>query len=223
MTTADGDQHTSGIAQQPVPGADPSAKVAAERGLPDGLLRYRRHATFARCALVLVAAALGLVQGLVWASIAPTAQVKVFADGSYLSLPTADYHLFVGLALFACAGAAVGVILGVAAWRVRAIRGAATLAVVFGASVVGSALAYGSAMLAAPGINPADIGATGSESIVHAAATLGSPLVMLAEPLLAVGVYTFLAAWDGRADLGSSRMKSVAVGYSTMPTSEPSR
>jgi hypothetical protein len=34
---------------------------------------------------------------------------------------------------------------------------------------------------------------------------LGTPLVMVIEPLFAIAAYTFLAAWDGRTDLGVAR------------------
>lgn len=174
--------------------------------------RHRRQARIARGVIAAVALLLGIAQGWVWLSLAPTEQFKVFADGSYLSLPTADYHPFDGLALFVYSGAAIGLILAVASWRIRAIRGAATLLTVLVAAAVGAAVAYAIGLLFAGGVDPSSVGATGHDAVVTAAASLGTPLVVIIEPLLAVAAYTFLAAWDGRPDLGSTRAALPATG-----------
>jgi hypothetical protein len=171
--------------------------------------RARRHRRAARAVIAAVAVLLGVGQAVVWSQIAPGRQVLVYADGSYVNLPTADYHPFDGLALAAFAGAAVGLIVAVAAWRVRAIRGAATLATVAIGTAAGSAVHFALGTLLAGGVDPASVGATGTASIVVAAATMGTPLVMVVEPLLATATYTFLAAWDGRGDLGTSRVTTV--------------
>jgi hypothetical protein len=145
---------------------------------------------------------LGVLQGVVWAQIAPGQQAKVYSDGAYGSLPTADYHPFTALSLFVLAGIAVGLVAGFATWRVRSIRGAATLgALVFGAAA-GAAVAYGVGLALVSGVDPATIGATGHELIVVQAPRLATPLVLVAEPAAAAVVYTFLVAWDGRPDLG---------------------
>ncbi len=148
---------------------------------------------------------LGVVQGVVWSRVAPGQQVKVFADGAYVSLPTADYHPFTALAIFVLAGIAVGLVAAVALWRVRAIRGTATLLALFLGASAGAAVAFGVSLALVGGVDPAAVGATGHESIVIAAPTLATPLVLVGEPAAAVLVYTFLAAWDGRADLGRRR------------------
>jgi len=148
---------------------------------------------------------LGVLQGVVWAQVAPGQQAKVYANGAYGSLPTADYHPFTDLAIFVLAGLAVGVVAAVAAWRVRGIRGTTTLLALFVGASAGAAAAFAVGLLLASGVDPATVGATGHESIVVAAPKLATWLVLVAEPLAAVGVYTFLAAWDSRPDLGRLR------------------
>lgn len=145
---------------------------------------------------------LGIVQGVVWAAVAPGQQAKVFADGSYASLPTADYHPFTALALFVLAGVAVGLVAAAAVWRVRSIRGTATLLILLLGAAAGAAVAYGIGLALVNGVDPASIGSTGHESIVVAAPKLASLLVLVAEPAAAVALYTFLVAWDGRPGLG---------------------
>lgn len=179
--------------------------MSAPTAGPGARARAQRHRRVARAVIAAVAVLLGVGQAIVWSRVAPGQQVLVYQDGSYVSLPTADYHPFDGLALAAFAGAAIGLIVAVAAWRVRAIRGAATLVAVAVGTAAGSAVCYGLGLLLAGGVDPASVGATGSASIVVAGANMGTPLVMVVEPLIAIATYTFLAAWDGRADLGSSR------------------
>ena len=148
---------------------------------------------------------LGVLQGVVWSQVAPGQQALVYPDGSYGSLPTADYHPFTALAIFVLAGIAVGLVAAVAAWRVRGIRGTTTLLALFAGASAGAAVAFGVGFALVSGVNPATVGATGHSSIVVAAPTLATPLVLVAEPAAAVLVYTFLVAWDGRPDLGRER------------------
>ncbi len=182
--------------------------MSVETGMPSPAAqgtRARRHRRAARAVIAAVAVALGAGQAVVWSTVAPGQQVLVYQDGSYVSLPTADYHPFAGLALAAFSGAAIGLIVAVAAWRVRAIRGAGTLATVGIGTAVGSAICYGLGLLLAGGVDPASVGASAHASIVVAAPSMGTPLVMIIEPLFAIATYTFLAAWDGRTDLGVAR------------------
>lgn len=167
--------------------------------------RVRRSSRRVRAILVVASVVLGAVQAVVWSLVAPTQRVKVYADGSWASLPTSDWHPFDAVAIFAFSAAALGLILAIAAWRIRAVRGAATLVAVLVGAAAGTAVAYGLATLLAHGIDPASVGATGHESIVEVASGVGTPLVMAVQPLLSALVYTFLAAWDGRPDLGSAR------------------
>lgn len=198
MTAPDGAADLA-VSAQSEPPASPGSPEPPER--PEA----RRHRLVARAVLAAITVLLGVAQAAVWANIAPGQQIKVFADGSYVSLPTADYHPFDGLMLFVLASAAVGLVVAVAAWRIRAIRGTTTLLTVFAATSTGSAIAFGLGLLLARGVDPATIGKTGHDSIVVAGPSLSTPLAIIAEPLLAVVVYTFLAAWDGRPDLGRKR------------------
>lgn len=177
--------------------------TAPEPGQTPG--RMRRGARRVHLILIGVAVALGVVQAVVWAILAPVQRVKVYADGSWASLPTSDWHQFDAVAIFVFSGASLGLILAVAAWRIRAVRGVATLLAVLIGAAASAAVAYGLATLLARGIDPASVGATGHESVVEVASGVGTPLAMAIEPLVAVMVYTFLAAWDGRPDLGSPR------------------
>lgn len=182
--------------------------MSAPTSVAESRLQRRRGAV--RAVIAAVAVLLGVVQAFVWSIVAPGQQVLVYQDGSYVSLPTADFHPFDGLALAAFAGAAIGLIVAVAAWRVRAIRGALTLATVGVGTAVGGAICYLVGPLLAGGVDPASVGATGTSSIVVAGASLGTPLVMVIEPLIAIATYTFLAAWDGRTDLGVARAGTTA-------------
>ncbi|MEO7124968.1 MAG: hypothetical protein ABI382_08040 [Nakamurella sp.] len=191
--------------------------------IADGRARVTRHRWVARVAIAGIAMLLGVGQAIAWSRIAPGQQVMVFADGSYISLPTADYHPFTGLALDAFAGVAVGLIVAVAAWRIRAIRGATTLTFIAAGTAVGSAIAYWVGLAMAGGVDPATVGSTGKASIVVAGASMGTPFVMIIEPLIAIAVYTFLAAWDGRRDLGSTRAvpQAVLAEQDVLPPSGP--
>jgi hypothetical protein len=59
-------------------------------------------------------------------------------------------------------------------------------------------------LLLATGVDPATVGASAADSIVIAAPTTGTFLVVMAQPAMAAAVYTFLVAWNGRPDLGRS-------------------
>jgi hypothetical protein len=162
----------------------------------------RRRAVVSGGVLVGALIVLGVLQGVVWSQIAPGQQAKVYADGAYGSLPTADYHPFTALSLFVLAGIAVGLVAAVATWRVRSIRGAVTLGALVLGAAAGAAVAYGVGLALVSGVDPSTIGATGHELIVVQAPRLATPLVLVAEPAAAAAVYTFLVAWDGRPDLG---------------------
>ena len=109
-------------AGDPDVGADGRSEGAARRGLP-GVNRFtglsRAHGA-GRGGCVL----LGVLQGVLWAFLAPGVPYKVLADGRYGALPTTSTYYFVGVAVFALSGVAIGVVLAVGAWQVRAARGA---------------------------------------------------------------------------------------------------
>ena len=173
---------------------------------------FRRRLLIGGGVIVAILAIVGVVQGVLWAWVAPGEQVKVYADGSYGALPTADFHPFVDLALFVLSGLVIGLIAGAAVWQARSIRGVGALLVVVVGSAIGAALAYWIGLAMVTGVDPATVGATGKEQIVVQAPRLSTPLVILAQPALAAAVYTFLAAWNGRPDLGRTGLTDPEAG-----------
>lgn len=158
-------------------------------------------AILATCVLV------GVVQGVLWAFLAPGIPYKVLADGRYGGLPTTSTYYFVDVAVFALSGAVIGILLAVALWQVRSVRGWQSLLTLVGGSLLGALIAWGIGILVAPGTDPATVGPSAADSIVTAPPTTGTILVVLAQPALAAAVYTFLVAWNGhptldRPDLG---------------------
>ncbi|ACV79503.1 DUF2567 domain-containing protein [Nakamurella multipartita] len=147
------------------------------------------------------AGAAGVLQGLLWAFLAPGVPYKVLADGRYGALPSTTSYHFVALALFCWLGIIVGVLTAVLAWRARTSRGWPMLLTVVGASFAGSLIAWGLGRLIAPGTDPASVGASAADSIVVSAPSTGTILAVLAQPVAAALVYTFLVAWNGRPDL----------------------
>ena len=154
---------------------------------------------------VLIACAVaGVLQGLIWAFLAPGMPYKVLADGRSAPLPTTSSYHFVGLALFCWLGIIAGVLIALGAWRVRAARGWPMLLVVTSGSAAGALIAWGLGLLVAPGTDPTSVGASAAESIVTAPPTTGTILGVLAQPAIATLVYTFLVAWNGQPDLERS-------------------
>ena len=144
---------------------------------------------------------LGVLQGLLWAAVAPGVPYKVLADGRFGPLPTTSTYYFVAAAIFALSGMVIGIVAAAAAWQVRSARGWQMLVTVVGGSLVGATVGWLVGELLAGGVDPATIGPTATDSIVTAPATTGTALVVLAQPALAATVYTFLAAWNGHSTL----------------------
>ncbi len=148
-----------------------------------------------------VCVVVGLIQGAAWAFLAPGIPYKVLADGRFGALPTTSTYHFVDIALFALSGMAIGILLAIGAWQVRSTRGWQMLVTLVGGSLLGSLVAYAVGTALASGVDPASVGAGAADSIVVAPPTLGTILVVLAQPALAAAVYTFLVAWNGHPDL----------------------
>jgi hypothetical protein len=70
-----------------------------------------------------------------------------------------------------------------------------------GGSLLGALAAWLTGNWLASGTDPASVGASAADSIVIAPPTIGTILVVLAQPALAAAVYTFLVAWNGHPDL----------------------
>jgi len=158
-----------------------------------------------------VCLAVGVVQGVVWAFVAPGVPYKVLADGRYGPLPTTSTYHFVDVAIFALSGMVIGILLAIGAWQLRAARGWQMVVTLVGGSFLGALLAWAVGAWLAPGVDPASVGATAADSIVVAPPTTGTVLVVLAQPALAAAVYTFLVAWNGRPDLGRGELVTPAA------------
>ena len=152
--------------------------------------------------LLLGGVLLGLAQAGLWARIAPGEVFKIFTDGGYGSLPTASGFRYTAIAMFCVIGLVVGIIQAVGAWAWRSVRGSITLLGVGLGAGVGALTAYLIGRAVAGGVLPGSVGAAPTERIVHAPPVSGSAIVLLAQPAAALLVYTLLAAWSGRADLG---------------------
>ena len=149
-----------------------------------------------------VLAVVGVLQAILWSSIAPGEQFVVYTDGQYLPLPTASYHQFTSIAIFTLIGLVVAVGSATLTWHWRSVRGTVMVLVVAGANAIGALVAYLVGAVLVSGVDPASIGPTSASSLVNAAPTLGNAMVLLIQPGVAVVVYTFLVAWNGRPDLG---------------------
>ena len=158
---------------------------------------------------------IGLVQGVVWAFVAPGIPYQVLADGRFGALPTTSTYHFVDVALFALSGAAIGILLAVGAWQVRSSRGWQMVLALVGGSLLGALIAWVIGPWIAPGTDPATVGASATDSIVIAPPTIGTILVVVAQPALAAAVYTFLVAWNGHPDLDRPDTHHVELVSST--------
>ncbi len=152
-------------------------------------------------AIIGVTVILGALQGVLWSLIAPGEQFVVYTDGQYLPLPTESYHQFTSIAIFVLIGVVVGIAVATAVWHWPSVRGSTTVLVVAGANALGAFTAYLLGRVLVSGVDPASVGATGASAIVTAAPSLGSAMVLIAQPAVAVAVYTLLVAWSGRSDL----------------------
>lgn len=173
-----------------------------------------------RAAVVLSAGLLvaALLQGVLWARLAPGTPYQVSATG-FGALPTTTNNRFVAAGLFALSGIAIGATAAVAAWSARRTRGIPMLVVLVLGSAVGAALAWGIGAWLAPGTDPAALVGADPAVIVTGHPTTGTWLVLLAQPTVAAGLYTVLAAWNGLGDLGSGRAEVTGDGT---PRTDPS-
>ena len=117
------------------------------------------------------------------------------------ALPTESYHQFTSVAIFVLIGIVVAVAVATAVWHWRSIRGPGTLLVLVGASALGALTAYLAGRALVTGVDPAAVGVRSALSVVTAAPSLASALVLIAQPAVAGAVYTILVAWSGRSDL----------------------
>ena len=131
----------------------------------------------------------------------PQRERVVTADGQRVPLELESWHRFDDLAVFGLMTLGLGIVVGVVVWLLRERRGP----VVFLAAVLGVALASALAMLLGVGwanshyaiAAPPALG-----SVIELAPRLESWWVLLTGPLGVTLVYSLLATWNGRDDLG---------------------
>ena len=151
--------------------------------------------------VVVAAAATGVPLGWLWSRIAPPQRRVVAEDGNRFLLQGESYHRFDDLVLFALLGLGAGLVIGGAAWSLRACRGP----VIMLAAVLGSGIAAWLAMrigLSVVDSHYATQGQPAARDIVEQAPMLESAWVVIAQPLMAALGYGIPAAWNGTDDLG---------------------
>jgi len=179
-----------------------------------------RRTGIACLAVGLMALIAGIGQAFLWAAIAPHQRWIVykpdpqrFPDGhNYLPLPTENVDRFTSIGMFAMMSVVIGVVIGVAAWQIRFARGLTMLLAAGIGCAVGSlaALLIGPAM--AGGVLPAVLAPTADrDQLVSMPITISWTVAVVA-PLLALVVYTMLAAWHPELDLGSRRAPAAPAG-----------
>ena len=151
--------------------------------------------------ITVVLLVVGSLEALLWSRIAPGEQFYVNTSGQFGGLPTESYHQFADVAIFELISVCVAVSAASAIWRWRAIRGTVTALTMAGANLLGALAAYLLGPVFASGVDPASVGAVSAQTVVTAPPTMGNVLLVVVQPAVAVAVYTFLAAWNGRPDL----------------------
>ncbi|WP_164860587.1 DUF2567 domain-containing protein [Rhodococcus sp. X156] len=159
---------------------------------------------------------LGAILGWLWAVLAPSTLALVLRDGSVAELPTESYHLFDDVALFALMGLGAGLVTGAAAWVWRTRRGTTVLLLVVLGSALSALVARSVGLLAVPeGPAAAAVG-----SILALPPTLGTWMVLVAQPLGAAFAYTTAVAFSGDDNLGAGPARQAEPqGHSTVGAS----
>ncbi len=144
--------------------------------------------------------AAGALAGIVWALLVPSVRMLVVDEDQGVVLTGESQHHFVAAALFCGIGLVVGVLSAVVVWGVRRVRGPAAVAT----SVAGSLAAAGAAALTGSAVTAlrfpvADAPAVGS--IVALAPGIGTPMVLIVQPMAAALTYLLLAGTSPHDDL----------------------
>jgi len=222
------DQHPPGsspIVPSPIGSGGPTGPAGpAVRAVTDLAAELRRAQAENRqwrmlAGLLLSGVLLGLAQAGLWVRIAPGEVFRIFTDGGYGLLPTASSFRYAAIAMFCLIGLIMGVLQAVGAWAWRSVRGTITLVGEGLGAGVGALTAYLIGRAMAGGVVPGSVGASPVERIVHAPPVSGSAIVLLVQPAAALVVYTLLAAWSGRADLGRSAAGAGRAGTPADPGS----
>ncbi|MEU2041724.1 DUF2567 domain-containing protein [Nocardia niwae] len=148
--------------------------------------------------------AVSALAGVGWGFAAPTERLLVVEPGRGVALTGESTHQFDALALFVLAGAVLGLLCALAAWRWRSARGPLLqLGLLIGCGAGAVVMANVGEQIAAwshPHPSDPPVG-----QIVTLPIELGSALALIVQPLFASLVMLFLAALSTSEDLGSGR------------------
>jgi hypothetical protein len=168
-----------------------------------------------RASLVLtgVLALAGVAAGLLWWVLAPRATFEVTADGPVpVGRPSPELSI-ADDGVFTLLLAALGLVAGLVAWRLRRRRGVATVLALAVGTVLASLAAWRLGELLGAGPSPAELAAVGTRVITPL--ELGSPAALAVAPFLAVLGYvtaTLLTAAEDLDRLDPAGPVPLAVG-----------
>ncbi|SDM59284.1 Protein of unknown function [Geodermatophilus siccatus] len=141
----------------------------------------------------------GVAAGLLWWALAPRATFEVTADGPVpVGHPSAEL-LFADDGVLTLVLAGLGLVAGLAAWRLRRRRGVATVLALALGTVLASLAAWRLGELLGAGPSPAELAAVGTRVITPL--RLGSPAALAVAPFLAVLGYVVSALLTASEDL----------------------
>lgn len=178
---------TDAVADHPVPTAGPAGPPRPARSL--------------RPLALLVAAQLlcGALAGLVWWAWSP-ATVSYLLSGAQgqpaFVVPDESESQVAGDGRFVLLSIGLGMVFGLVAWRLRALRGAATLATLAAGGLLGSLLARTVGELLPSGSPARQVNAA-----FHPQLSLHSPAALAVQAFFSVLVYTALAGLSADGDL----------------------
>ncbi|MFE3444878.1 DUF2567 domain-containing protein [Nocardia sp. NPDC059180] len=166
---------------------------------PGAAVRREVGAAGVIAAAVIVA---NLIGAVVWGLLAPTEQLLVVQPGRGAALTGESAHQFDAVAMFVCAGAVIGVLSAVGAWRWRRMRGPIPYAGLLFGSIAGGWLMALLGEYIADWNNPRPADPPVGQ-IVALPTEVGTWLAMVPQPLIASLVVLFLAALSTSEDLGT--------------------
>ena len=154
-----------------------------------------------RGSLVLIGVLLlaGVGAGLLWWALAPRATFEVTADGPVpVGRPSAEL-LVADDGVYTLVLAALGLVAGLVAWRLRRRRGVATVLALAAGTVLASLAAWQLGELLGAGPSPAELAAVGTRVVTPL--RLGAPAALAVAPFLAVLAYVVSTLLTAAEDL----------------------
>ena len=141
----------------------------------------------------------GVAAGLLWWVLAPRATFEVTADGPVpVGRPSPELSI-ADDGVFTLLLAALGLVAGLVAWRLRRRRGVATVLALAVGTVLASLAAWQLGELLGAGPSPAELAAVGTRVITPL--RLGSPAALAVAPFLAVLGYVAATLLTAAEDL----------------------